>query len=274
MGRRLACSCRATFFQVVFVLLATVFPTSSLFPTARALAQSTLDGDWTFVYFQAGTETVTQTFKLIQFNQSVSGSGNEEGNSVPLFISGAFEGPTLTLITTYSGFSFLLVSTGTVAGDGLLSGTWEASNDTSGTWNARRTSSTPSLVTPNTKLEDPPVVTVTSKKVTLLFEPFSDVGTFGRRSTGSRVAIEPRAKAKNSFRYDVEIKRVSDQNGKRVRNEVSNKTSKRNQLTLNSLKPGNYSAKYRVEITKKEDGKEKVVGTTKFSPPASFAIAP
>lgn len=121
---------------------------------------------------------------------------------------------------------------------------------------------TPGIVTPQTKLTDPPVVTLSNRNVTFVFVAFSEA-QFGN---ARRVGRAAKPKAKVSFNYELVITRP----GKNK--ETIRKTSKRNSITVKNIKPGSYNAKYRVQISRKEPKKPVVVKNTKFSPPARFTV--
>ncbi len=116
-------------------------------------------------------------------------------------------------------------------------------------------------VTPRTKLKDPPLVSVSSRTVTLTLTPFSRAAATAARRLASTVAA-----AKMSFRYEAVVTRTSGKRG-----EYARRVSKRNAISLRNVPTGSYSAKFRVQITSKS-----ATGTTqkftKFSPSASFAV--
>lgn len=232
-----------------------------------AAPQTDIQGQWTFVYFTDDIPVKTHTFTIAQLEERIGATGSEVGSSETFFLSGQINGSVLDFITTISGQQYLLFSTGTLLDAETMSGQWEDNSSASGTWNARRSSTTPTLVTPSTKLTEPDVRITGARSALLTFELFSGVGSFDAKSR-----ISFRATAKTNFRYVAEIKRTKDQLGKKVNNDIIRKTTKKNTLTLNKLKPGDYSAKYRIEITKKVAGQEKVVGKTSFSPSAKFTI--
>lgn len=86
-------------------------------------------------------------------------------------------------------------------------------------------------------------------------------------------AVEPKV----SFRYVVEVKRITDASGlpiKKSKQEVKKLITKRNSLAVRNLKGNsNYDVRYRVQITSKSPGSPpKVVGKTKYSPSDGFII--
>lgn len=120
------------------------------------------------------------------------------------------------------------------------------------------------IVTPKTTLTDPPFVEVENRNVTFTFVPFTKA-----EKKAATNAIMQRAKkpVKYTFKYNLEIKK----DGAKKKDTIS-KSSKRNELTVKNLKPGSYSARYRVEIFKKENGRTVPQGKTKFSPSAAFTV--
>ena len=130
---------------------------------------------------------------------------------------------------------------------------------------------TPGIVTPKTKLTDPPAVSIDSKNVTFKFVAFAKaLKSLTSKSLLARIRTELRKAPTNpkfTFQYELMVNRTVAK-----KRDVINKTSKKNSITLKNLKAGNYSARYRVEIMKKEGSKVSLAGRTKFSPPAKFSI--
>lgn len=75
-------------------------------------------------------------------------------------------------------------------------------------------------------------------------------------------------KTKFTFQYELHV--LKDGGKKK---DVISKTSKKNTLTLKNLTPASYTAKYRVQIMKKENGRVTPAGKTTFSPTAAFTIS-
>lgn len=117
------------------------------------------------------------------------------------------------------------------------------------------------VVTPRTKLKEPPLVTIASRVVTLTLTPFSRAA-----STAARRVFAVASSPKMSFRYEAVVTRTSGKRG-----EYARRVSKRNAISLRNVPAGTYSAKYRVQITSRSAS-----GTTqkftKFSPAASFTV--
>ncbi len=140
------------------------------------------------------------------------------------------------------------------------------------------------IVSPTTPLVDPPAVVVNDQSVTITLKLFSGVtlnplpgGSQSARLANAimqakRATPKKQALGKPSFAYEVVVTRVSDTEGNAVRNDVRRKIVKTNLLTLQNLKSGSYTANYRVVVSRKKAGKNKVVGRTGFSPAATFNI--
>lgn len=128
------------------------------------------------------------------------------------------------------------------------------------------------IVTPKTVLTEPPYIRVESRTVFLTFAVFVRAQkTIIRKAQAMAqrlAAATKNAKIKYSFNYQLVVNKV----GGRKR-DIINRTSKRNTITIKNLAPGTYTAKYRVEIVKKEGSATSVVGRTKFSPSATFSIS-
>jgi hypothetical protein len=130
--------------------------------------------------------------------------------------------------------------------------------------NASVASST--TLTPDTTIEDPPVVTVKGKKATVLMQKFSKVSltnTSGRfaRALASRAKAKPK---KVEIMYSATISLL----GSTSKKDIKTKTSKRNQITFSGLKPGDYTATYRVKAVQ---GKKTRIQTDP-SPAQTFTI--
>lgn len=130
-------------------------------------------------------------------------------------------------------------------------------------------------VRPNTKIEAPPATTVDGDDVTLIFEKFADANLekyLKGSSKKQRAMIMKLAAhaAKSKSKYTIKYSAVITPDGG-SKKDVKRTNSKRNQLTYKDLAPGNYTAKYRVVVTKKSTGK--VEFRTKFSPTSSFTIS-
>lgn len=133
------------------------------------------------------------------------------------------------------------------------------------------------VLTPKTRLQDPPLVVVQGRDVTLTFVAFTAVSISNKAVISNALAAsqqeKARTKTRTSFKYEAIVQRTSDENGQIIANEIRKKTVKRNQLTLKNLNPGTYTTKYRVQILKKKPGKKaRVVARTDFSPSAGFQI--
>ena len=106
-------------------------------------------------------------------------------------------------------------------------------------------------VTPDSELLTP-LAAVSPKKVTIYMQRFGHV-LLPPGVSGVKKGL--------SFRYVMSLKKRGD-------HSRSIKVCRRNRITLDKLKPGNYRVKYRVEILRGQ----KVVKKTSFSPANSFTI--
>ena len=134
---------------------------------------------------------------------------------------------------------------------------------------------------PRTVIAEPPGVIVFqesdgSSSVKLVFEKFAGAVSVARSSAQAAAALS----APSELGFQSEALRVGTRSVKlKVRYDVLvtpedikanliRKSSKRAELTLKGLKPGNYNAKYRAHGTQDD----KTVFKTKFSPSRSFNI--
>lgn len=114
-------------------------------------------------------------------------------------------------------------------------------------------------LTPGLKITLPPEVAVQENDIVIVFEKF--LNTILNKPRTSLV-LEAKT-AKITSRYVVTVK------DKTLKSKTVYKVStKRNQLALKNLKPGNYSVNYKAEILKNGD----VAGKTGVSPTAKFSI--
>jgi hypothetical protein len=112
----------------------------------------------------------------------------------------------------------------------------------------------------STSLEVPPDVVQTAKRFTFNFETFSPVVAAAKTESSE---IASRATKPLKVKYDLRVNRAGAKASEQIK-----KLSKKNQLALSRLRPGNYSSKYRV-LTVRGD---KIVTATKFSPPQKFKV--
>lgn len=136
---------------------------------------------------------------------------------------------------------------------------------------------TSSVLNPNTQIADAPIVTVAKKNATITLLNFSSA----QSAQALLRFLERAAQAKLLVRYDVRINAA-------VKKDSQKLLSKKNQLTVKNLKPGNYNVNYsaaafakktKTQIDKaKANGKtgftdiHKKVFQTNFSPSAGFTI--
>lgn len=136
------------------------------------------------------------------------------------------------------------------------------------------------IVTPQTRLTEAPEVVVEERKVTLTFEDFSKASAgkktraLGAKSNKAlREMKAKKPKTNFTFEYAAEIKRTQDEQGKIIKNDIKNLTTKKNTLTVSSLQPGLFTVRYRVNIFSGKGATKKRVGQTRFSPKANFEIS-
>lgn len=243
-----------------FLLCATLLLAIFFAPNQNIKAQD-LSGSWSIDLSIAANPYATHSWMLAQvmISNVVSIRGSGSDTSASFSITGTYIGTEVNFLYSYPNSNFIIAFYGNITDDNSMSGEWVDSNAQTGTWQGLRQPVTIVPVTPSYKIKDPPAVIVNLKSAILLLEKFSGVAA--------------KAKVvKTSLRYVVEIKRTKDETGKSIKNELIKKITKKNQLALNNLRPGSYSAKYKVELVKKQNGREVVSGQTKFSPTAVFDI--
>lgn len=244
-----------------------------LLPAMSVDAQD-LSGKWSVQFNENAVLVKDQSWTLLQTTvlgtPVISGYGTDADGSFTL--EGTHSGTRVTFTEQRIGSTYSLVLEGPLASEDSFACTWSDSDIHSGDCGGVKTSRDIGPVTPGTTLQDPPAVIVRSNSAILLFRRFSGAA----KKDLPPLAAMTRAlssKARLGFRYAVEVTRTADGSGNAVKKNVLRKTSKKNTLTLSKLSPGQYSVRYRVEITKQVNNSDSVAGRTKFSPAASFAIA-
>ncbi len=237
---------------------------SSMVCAFNASADTDVTGTWTFVFTKDDSSLfATEIIQLTQVGTDVVGLGTITTAPFRVVLGGTNIADQVDFATVLDGNIVPTFFQGTIETPERMSGIWQDNAANTGLWNGTKGGP---LVTPSTKLVSPPIVQVEQKKVTINFIPFSGVGPIKARS-----AITARAKGpKLTFRYYAEVDRKIDGTGKIIKLERKKIVSKRNQVTLNSLKPGVYTARYRVEFTQK--GSDEIVSKTGFSPRVTFAV--
>lgn len=127
------------------------------------------------------------------------------------------------------------------------------------------------VVTPKTKLTEPPLCQVEGRKATFTLAPFARAqksAVLARAFSMLRMAQAKKSSAKYSFRYELLVTKGAGKKSTRTE-----KISKRNRITISKLPPGTYSAKYRVEILQKVGSAVTSAGKTKYSPRATFSVS-
>ena len=126
---------------------------------------------------------------------------------------------------------------------------------------------------PNTKIEEPPLVTVDEDEVTIVFEKFVKP-TLTLKKKKNKKGKDP--VAASFYEYSFEIKatglkvsyEIQLSKTDAAKRDIKKLQSKRNELTLKNLAPGNYNVKYKAVIM--QNGKP--VARTGFSPDAQFTV--
>ena len=126
------------------------------------------------------------------------------------------------------------------------------------------------VVTKDTVLEMPEVK-VAGRTVTIYFAEFNGIGDGNSvESTGAALRQSQSRRQRPvrplSIKYEVQIKPAK---GGPSARDIRALTTKRNQVTFRNLRPGGYSARYRVAISRGA----KRIARTKFSPSVQFTIA-
>ncbi len=128
-------------------------------------------------------------------------------------------------------------------------------------------------LSPNTKIENPPIVTVAESIVEIILEKFTNPTlTLKKKKGKSKRSINAfdfyifKSLAKSSklkVRYDIQLTKTDA-----AKKNITKLTSKRNVLTLKNLQSGNYNIKYQGVILQQGSPAAK----TKFSPTTSFTV--
>jgi hypothetical protein len=120
-----------------------------------------------------------------------------------------------------------------------------------------------SIVDPKTEISLPPEVEVIDHTIHLILQFFKKASLKKKKiKPTSFPALLAATKDKITFRYSVTVQNTAK------KNDVRKITSKKNELTIKNLKPGNYNVSYRAEIF--ENGEP--AGKTNLSPKANFTI--
>lgn len=122
------------------------------------------------------------------------------------------------------------------------------------------------VITPDTRLTSPPIVTVNGTSAVCTMKPFAGASLekdFEPARAAARVAAAKRPAARLQIRYKLVVQGSGTAAG-----VVRRRLAKRNVVTLRNLPAGMYTAKYKVQVTKKDKRKF----STNTSPSASFTI--
>jgi hypothetical protein len=223
-----------------------LFIAALLMPSALVAQSINITGAWTGATF-VGPLTFLNDFAFVQRGSSVTGS-NASGVT-PGFATGTITGNTLQLFNNFPSIGYSSNSTATIT-QNTISGTFIDSQGTSGTFILNRVNL---VLTPTTTLVNPPIPAVKGKTVTLTFLKFNSIAAQQRtqRSTRASKRLTPR--------YTVTLQRGTTR---------TRLVTKRNSITVKSLKAGTYTASYKVSAIRNG----KTVYTTASSPSTSFTI--
>ena len=134
------------------------------------------------------------------------------------------------------------------------------------------------VLTPDTVITEPPEVEVSGRTITIILQEFSGVVITTSTGSGALKAAVP----STAYRYDVTVRGSKKSDLKRI-------ITKRNELTLKNLKPGNYTVTYTANLYSKRkaaktkellrqgkstfEARFRLVKRTNKSPTANFSIS-
>ncbi len=127
-------------------------------------------------------------------------------------------------------------------------------------------------LTPNTEIENPPIVEVQEEEILIILEKFVNPTLTlkkkkKKKKNSERISGDKQSVEISATKYKVSYEVQYSITGAKKK-DITKLTTKRNELTLRNLPPGNYSLKYRVAIN--DNGT--AVAKTRFSPTAEFSI--
>ena len=204
-----------------------------------------------------GGNSYANYFVLYQQGNNIYGT-QLAGNNATCSFNGVATGNQIQFHSECPTINYSSDSVATVAADSnSMSGTFIDSQATTGTFTATK-QSVPTL-DPSTTITQAPVIKTQKQNVTFILKKFLKVSA--TRSSSGAVLRKVLAKSPAlAVRYTITIK------GAERRKLVSAK----NKVTAKNLKPGTYTATYRVSAVRKNT--EKKVYTTNTSPVAGFTV--
>jgi hypothetical protein len=228
-------------------------------------AQINVSGQWTAELLRESFVVRSDRWTLKQKGVVVTGAGaTGEFNWTT---AGVVDGTTFTKVDAFSQSNYIVAFSGTINAESTeMSGTWFDNFDppSSGTWIATRVG--PEELSPETTIVIAPTVQIAATTITVTMEKFNKVAPKSRATTLAIFAkdlLERAAKAaKLSVLYEVNVK---GETKKQTRQKI---LSKRNEVTVKKLAPGNYTTTYRVKAVQGE----KTVYSSNLSPASSFTI--
>lgn len=250
-------------------LLPVLFILLSLLITRAASAQNVsvnVSGQWSAEIYEAGDLIANYLWTMKQRPvpgdptvAAITGAGS--AGSFTWTTSGAItEGNQFTKLDTFNASTYTMAFDGQVNGTSdEITGEWVDNLARSGTFIARRTA--PEELSPQTKIEDAPAVTIAKKNITITMEKFSKALPKSGRAMLALAALRAK-QPKLTIKYEVNVKGATRQ---QTRTKI---VSKKNEITVKKLAPGNYTSTYRVQAFQGE----KRVYQSNVSPKATFTI--
>lgn len=237
-----------------------------------ALAQETdISGEWLAEISDQNSSFLNyERWTLLRNGPTLDGTtayiGSGSNGSITWTSVSALQGLEFSQVNTYnSNPNFIMTYTGSVdAAATVISGSWVDSNATQGSYIAHRV--TPIEFKPGTPLTEAPHITIVGDDITVTMEKFTKALPKGSRKA-ARVPLSTTAAlaakaSRISISYEVSIKGSTRQ---QTRKTI---ISKRNQVTVRNLVPGNYTSSYKVKAIQDE----KVIYSSKASPKTIFVV--
>ncbi len=249
-------------------LILLVIPVSSTF----VMAEADIAGEWAVtLYDQNQTLLSDERWTLITgpfpIDTGVAYIGSGSNGSITWTTTAVVENFELSQVNTYNAMTnFVVVYQGTVNQSSTeIAGTWIDSTAAQGTFTAQR--AIPTDFGPKTPLTEAPHITIAGDDITVTMEKFTKALPKGANNGKASIrGALPHASAAKSpkitISYEVTIKGTTRQ---QTRKTI---ISKRNQVTVRNLKPGNYTSSYKVKAI--QNGA--AIYSSKSSPKATFTV--
>lgn len=254
-----------------FVILLLSTCVSVLAVAFPAVAEPNMQGQWlTYIYDSNNAFNHHESWSLtFQFGPAIKGSGSN-GSFTWTSIATINDNFEFGKVDTFNLSSFAVIYQGILNQEGTqVTGTWADNLGSTGSFISDRIA--PIEFKPGLTIVDAPNITIEKKTITITMEKFSKAlpknaknNTRTARFLASQgVETAPAKAAKITILYEINIKGATRQ---QTRKTV---TSKRNQVTVKNLVPGNYTTSYKVKAIQNE----KTLYSTRPSPKAIFNIA-